>query len=231
MSLVWTIIASFLYLEIFIVLLLVLPVATASRWQKFFKSRFLAALSRQAQIYFYLLVGVLVLFLLEAIREMRKYSQTDPAADQQLALGMQHSMRLFRAQRNFYISGFAIFLTLVIRRLVLLISGQATLIAQSEAALRQAQSATTAARTLLNAKKTDDVAKEGEQDVKDEEKAKLKEKIIELEKEMIKERKDKEAMKSQSESLNKEYDRLSEEFSKLQRQLTIGGGGGDSKED
>lgn len=31
-------------------------------------------LSRQAQTYFYLLLAVLVLFLLEAIREMRKYS-------------------------------------------------------------------------------------------------------------------------------------------------------------
>lgn len=59
-------------------------------------------------------------------------------------------MRLFRAQRNFYISGFALFLSLVIRRLVILISAQATLQAQSEASMRQAQSATTAAKTLLN---------------------------------------------------------------------------------
>lgn len=76
MSLVWTIIASFLYVEIFIVLMLVLPVASPTRWQKFFKSRFLAMMSRQAQMYFYLLLGVLVLFLLEAIREMKKYSGT-----------------------------------------------------------------------------------------------------------------------------------------------------------
>lgn len=76
MSLVWTIIASFLYVEIFIVLMLVLPVASPTRWQKFFKSRFLAMMNRQAQMYFYLLLGVLVLFLLEAIREMKKYSGT-----------------------------------------------------------------------------------------------------------------------------------------------------------
>ncbi|KAL9704357.1 hypothetical protein quinque_007875 [Culex quinquefasciatus] len=74
MSLVWSLIASFLYVEIFIVLMLVLPVASPQRWQRFFKSRFLAMLSRQAQTYFYLLLFVLVLFLLEAIREMRKYS-------------------------------------------------------------------------------------------------------------------------------------------------------------
>lgn len=62
---------------------------------------------------------------------------------------MQGSMRLFRAQRNFYISGFSLFLSLVIRRLVILISAQANLQAQSEASLRQAQSATTAAKSLL----------------------------------------------------------------------------------
>lgn len=38
----------------------------------------------------------------------------------------------------------------VIRRLVILISTQATLLAQSEAYLRQAQSASTAAKTLLS---------------------------------------------------------------------------------
>lgn len=65
-------------------------------------------------------------------------------------------MRLFRAQRNFYISGFSIFLTLVIRRLVILISSQAQLLAQSEASMRQAQSATVAARSLLSQQKTDD---------------------------------------------------------------------------
>lgn len=65
-------------------------------------------------------------------------------------------MRLFRAQRNFYIAGFSIFLTLVIRRLVILISAQAQLLAQSEASMRQAESATTAARSLLSQQKIDD---------------------------------------------------------------------------
>jgi B-cell receptor-associated protein 31 len=155
MSLVWSIIATFLYAEIAVVLLLVLPLASPQRWQRFFKSRFLAMIGRQSYMYFYLLLGVLVIFLLEAIREMRKYSNKDPLAEAMggLNVEMQHSMRLFRAQRNFYISGFAIFLSLVIRRLVTLISAQAQLLAQSEASMRQAQSATTAARTLMNQQK------------------------------------------------------------------------------
>lgn len=227
MSLVWSLIASFLYVEIFIVLLLVLPVASPQRWQRFFKSRFLAMLSSQAQTYFYLLLFVLVLFLLEAIREMRKYSHNEPTAEQHLNVGMQHSMRLFRAQRNFYISGFAIFLCMVIRRLVSLITTQAQLLAQSEASMKQAQSATAAARSLLSQQKKDDdddkpkpsapSADEGKVD-------ELKQRIAELEGELNRERKDKEAMKSQSESLNREYDRLTEEYSKLQKRITISGG-------
>ncbi|XP_050094516.1 B-cell receptor-associated protein 31 isoform X1 [Anopheles aquasalis] len=250
MTLVWGIIASCLYVEIFIVLLLVLPIRSPQQWHRFFKSRFLAMISRQAQTYFYLLLFVLVLFLLEAIREMRKYStngkgsvnetttlcmqwpkflrSSSPFPDHthtetHLNVEMQHSMRLFRAQRNFYISGFAIFLSLVIRRLVSLISGQAVLLAQAEASMKQAQSATSAARTLMSQQKTDDKqpeakAKPAGDDVQVDE---LKKKIADLEQELTKERKDKEAMKSQSESLNREYDRLTEEYSKLQRKITI----------
>ncbi|XP_058171406.1 B-cell receptor-associated protein 31 isoform X4 [Anopheles ziemanni] len=215
MTLVWGIIASFLYLEIFIVLLLVLPLRSPQQWHRFFKSRFLAMLSRQAQTYFYLLLAVLVLFLLEAIREMRKYSSNDHThTETHLNVEMQHSMRLFRAQRNFYISGFAIFLSLVIRRLVSLISGQAMLLAQAEASMKQAQSATTAARTLMSQQKGDEKPTESKAE-------ELKKKITELESELAKERKDKEAMKSQSESLNREYDRLTEEYSKLQKKITI----------
>lgn len=216
MSLTWTLIAGFLYAEVAIVLLLVLPVFSASRWNRFFKSRFLSALSRQAQIYFYLMLGVLVIFLLEAIREMRKYSSVEEETT--LNLGMQHSMRLFRAQRNFYISGFAIFLALVIRRLIILISEQAQLIAQSQASMKQAQSATQAARNLMTEKKPEVEEKT------DDEKVKLVEKVKELEAELRKEQKDKEALKSQAESLNREYDRLTGEFSKLQNKTTKASG-------
>jgi len=229
MSLVWTLIATFLYVEIGIVLLFVLPIASPSRWQRFFKSRFLEMINRQAQIYFYLLFGVLVLFLLEAIREMRKYSQSDANSEAHPNVGMQHSMRLFRAQRNFYITGFSIFLILVIRRLVMLISTQATLLAQSEASMRQAQSASTAARTLLSQQKAKENEDEASDDKAEAQKliGELKNKLKELNSELERERKDKEAMKSQSESLHKEYDRLTEEYSKLERKLTVG----DSRKD
>jgi B-cell receptor-associated protein 31 len=223
MSLQWTIIATFLYVEIAVVLLLVLPVASPQRWNKIIKSRFLQALNNQASIYFLVLLAVLVLFFLDAIREMRKYSspETTEATHAHLDAEMQVNMRLFRAQRNFYISGFALFLSLVIRRLITLISQQATLLAQSEAAMRQAESATTAAQSLLAQNQTS-MAQNDTNEAHDKEVTELKEKLAEAVKALEWERKDKEALKSQAESVNKEYDRLIEEYRKLQAKVDVG---------
>lgn len=131
-------------------------------------------------------------------------------------------MRLFRAQRNFYICGFALFLSLVIRRLVLLISIQANLLAQNEAAMRQAQSATTTARSLLSQRTIGESAQNDSNEAHDKAVSELKNQIkelqaknLELENDLIKEKKDKEALKSQADSLVKEYDRLSNEHSKV----------------
>ncbi|XP_049818912.1 B-cell receptor-associated protein 31 [Aethina tumida] len=227
MSVQWTLIAGFLYAEIGVVLLLVLPVFSPQRWNRLFKSRFLQGIQRQAGMYFLILLAILVLFLLDAIREMRKYSNPGDG-DEHLHLDkeMQGSMRLFRAQRNFYISGFALFLCLVIRRLVILISSQASLLAQSEASMRQAQSATTAAKTLLAQKGETDQNSKNE-DTK--EISTLKAKITELEDELKAATKDKSAIKSQADNLAKEYDRLAEENVKLQKKITIGSG--DKKDD
>lgn len=222
MSLQWTIIATFLYVEIAVVLLLVLPVASPQRWQKILKSRFLLFLSNQASVYFLVLLAVLVLFFLDAIREMRKYSSPE-VEHTHLDAEMQVNMRLFRAQRNFYISGFALFLSLVIRRLITLIAQQATLLAQSEAAMRQAQSATTTAQSLLAQNQTSK-AQNDTNEAHDKEVTDLKEKLAKAEKALEREKIDKDALKTQAESVNKEYDRLNEEYRKLQTKLEVGGG-------
>lgn len=153
MSLVWTMIAYFLYAEIAVVLLMVLPIVNAYRWNRLIKSKFMQMMAKQAHVYFYFVICVLVLFLLDSIREMRKYSTQSTPSEAHLNVELQHSLRLFRAQRNFYISGFAIFLVLVIRRLVTLISYQAFLLAQSEALLKQAQSASATLKKLMSEKK------------------------------------------------------------------------------
>jgi len=231
MSLQWTLIAGFLYAEIAVVLLLVLPIAGPRRWQKLFKSRFLQAIANQASWYFAIILIILVLFLCDAIREMRKYSSTeehDKHSHSHLDTEMQISMRLFRAQRNFYISGFALFLSLVIRRLITLISDQAVLLAQSEAAMKQAQSATSTAKSLLSQKGSGEVAQNSSNEAHDKEVTELKAKLKSVEQELNHAKKDKEAMISQSESIKKEYDRLLEEHRKLQVKVSDGN---DNKED
>ncbi|XP_054016334.1 B-cell receptor-associated protein 31 [Hylaeus anthracinus] len=222
MSLQWALIAGFLYGEIALVLLLVLPIASPTRWQKIFKSRILQTLSNQASAYFLILLAVLILFLLDAIREMHKYSSIEHGGEHaHLDAEMQGNMRLFRAQRNFYISGFALFLWLVIRRLVTLISTQATLLAQSEAAMRQAQSATTTARSLLSQKTVEESAQNDSNQAHNKAVSELKNQLKELqvknqefENQITKEKKDKEAIKTQAASLAKEYERLCDEHAK-----------------
>ncbi|XP_047350588.1 B-cell receptor-associated protein 31-like isoform X3 [Vespa velutina] len=223
MSLQWSLVASFLYIEMIIVLLLILPIMSPTKWQKFFKSRFAQSLSYQSSTIFYIIIVILVLFWLDSVREMVKYSTVGERAGEHAHLDaeMQGNMKLFRAQRNFYISGFSLFLSIVIQRLSKLISTQAQLLAQNEAAMRQAQSATTTARSLLSQKPSGESAQNDSNEAHDKAVSELKNQIkelqakkIELENELTKEKKDKEAIKSQAESLTKEYDRLSAEHAK-----------------
>jgi len=194
-------------------------------WNKVFKSRFLRGLESQLIYYFYVLVAILILFFLDAIREMQKYSAEET---QQKTVGMSHldtqmqmHMRLFRAQRNFYIAGFALFLCLVIKRLVGLISANAGLQAEKDAAMKQAESASRAAEMFMKDGGSGDSAGSG--DV-----AEMKAELEKAKKEAEAAKKDMNSMKSQSESLAKEYDRLMEEKDKLQRKVNIMG---DDKKD
>jgi len=217
MSLHWTLIAGFLYAEIGVVLLLIVPLISTRRWHAFFKSRFLKGLQSQLSYYFYIIVAILLMFFLDAIREMWKYSQTDlndGSHPSHLDAQMQNHMRLFRAQRNLYISGFAGFLCLVINRMVSLISKNATLKAEKEAALKQAEGATRAAQSILDSAGGDEESAETKA---------LKEQVSKLEKDLASANKNVESMKSQSESLAQEYDRLMEEKDQLERKVNTMG--------
>jgi len=218
MSIHWTLIAGFLYAEIGVILLLLVPFISTRMWNKVFKSRFLRGLESQLIYYFYVLVAILILFFLDAIREMQKYSAEET---QQKVVGMSHldtqmqmHMRLFRAQRNFYIAGFALFLCLVIKRLVGLISANAGLQAEKDAAMKQAESASRAAETFM---------KSGNIDSEPADLTEMKEELAKAQKEAESAKKDRDSMKNQSESLAKEYDRLMEEKDKLERKVNIMG--------
>jgi len=231
MSLQWGIVAGFLYFEIVVLLTLLLPWISPQRWLKIFRSRILHSLGTQTQLYFYGLFGLLCLLFLDAVREMRKYSNEEYDLTVNPKAEMQAHMKLFRAQRNFYISGFALLFSLIIRRIVNLISIQATLLAQNEAALKQASSASDAARRLMN----EQGEKKGANEKNDKESsakvARLETEINTLKEDIERLTRDRNAIKSQAESVSKEYDRLVEEHSKLEKKLKISGGSGDKKDD
>ncbi|KJH45191.1 b-cell receptor-associated protein 31-like protein [Dictyocaulus viviparus] len=205
MTLQWSIVATVLYVEIAITFILLLPWIRPSIWSKLFKSRLVASLASYGQIYSY--AGAFVLFVLfaDSVREVKKYSHVELAMESSVihhaadADAVIH-MRLFRAQRNFYISGFALLLFLVIKRIIMLISRGAQLEAASEAAMRQAESASKTAKTLMNAH-----LKGGESEVAD-----LNRKIEELGIELKKAQTDRDTLRKQAESLQTEYNRVSD---------------------
>jgi B-cell receptor-associated protein 31 len=231
MSLQWTLVASFLYAEIAICVLLLLPFISATRWRSLFKSRLFNAFTSYANLYFTVFVVILVILFFDGVRDVQRYSspvsadevRTNPGAEAVL------HMKLFRAQRNFYIAGFALFLFLVLRRLVTLVSRQATLMADCEAAQKQAGSATAAAKRFMEDQenKANEVG-EGKQA---KELEAVKQQLITLKEELSRTTSDRDTMKQQAESTAKEYDRLLKEHASLQATLKKLEGVSESKKD
>ncbi|XP_067096193.1 B-cell receptor-associated protein 31 [Osmerus mordax] len=237
MSLQWTAVATFLYAEVFFVLLLCIPFISPKRWSKIFKSRLLQAIANYGNSWFMVAIAILVFLLIDAFREVRKYSVTEKVDLTNNPVAIEHiHMKLFRAQRNEYIAGFALLLCLLLRRLATLLSQQATMMASNEAFKKQAESASDAARKYmeendkLQEKLRDagvdipEVGKKGSggggveeenKTLKTEVKS-LKEELDATKKALQKSDSDVKAMKKQAGNLTVEYDRLLEEHSKLQ---------------
>lgn len=228
MALQWTFVASFMYIEIAVVIILLLPFVSPGRWQKILRSRLVSSVSAYSNIYFNVFIAVLLILFVDSIREVHKYTAPTEEVD------LKHNpdaanlamMKLFRAQRNFYISGFALFLWFIIRRLLTLINEEAKLAAQCEAYKKQAESATEAAKRLMEEKDNSvNKGKEDHDDLDPEEKnlaVKLdqtKEQLVKTKEELKKTKVDLETLKSQATSTNNEYDRLLKEHEKLQKQV------------
>ncbi|NP_001086173.1 MGC84076 protein [Xenopus laevis] len=234
MSLQWTAVATFLYVEVFLVLLLCIPFISPTRWQKIFKSRLVQLLVSYGNTFFLVLIVILVLLLLDAFREIQKYGVGELVDLKNNPVAVEHiHMKLFRAQRNLYIAGFSLLLSFLLRRLVMLISKQATLLASNEAFRKQAESASDAAKKYME--ENDKLKKELKSlgvevnDLPDtnveEDNKKLKEEVRKLKGELESAKKtlhksesEVVAIKKQCEGLTKEYDRLLDEHSKLQAQ-------------
>ncbi|XP_070964520.1 B-cell receptor-associated protein 31 isoform X1 [Oncorhynchus clarkii lewisi] len=236
MSLQWTAVATFLYAEVFFVLLLCVPFISPKRWSKIFKSRLVQTIAYYGNTSFIVAIAILVFLLIDAFREVRKYSVTEKVDLTNNPVAVDHiHMKLFRAQRNEYIAGFALLLCVLLRRLATLLSQQATLMASNEAFKKQAEGASDAAKKYMQenedlqaklkdagvavpevGKKPSGVGVQEENKTLKAEVRSLKDELEATKKVLLKSDGDVKAMKKQAENLTVEYDRLLNEHSKLQ---------------
>ncbi|KAL0962659.1 hypothetical protein UPYG_G00343510 [Umbra pygmaea] len=235
MSLQWTTVAGFLYVEMTILFLFCIPFISATRWQRIFQ---LSIWKRMAKFWnkaFIAMIIILIVFFFDAMREVRKYS----SAHHTITTDVHHNtfdnlhMKLFRAQRNLYISGFSLFLWLLMRRVITLINQLATEMGQTAALQTQAETDNLAAKkymeenellkqTLMDSKGEKGTAEGNELLRKEMEKLKEVQKASE---EALKNSQSQlDTMKTQYNGLTREYDRLLKEHQTLQEM-------GDKKDD
>ncbi|TRY88678.1 hypothetical protein DNTS_006253 [Danionella cerebrum] len=238
MTLQWTAVASFLYVEIAVLLIFCVPFISALRWQRVFKWNIWSRLSQFWNKGFLTMIIILIVLFLDALREVRKYSSPDQSKEAKLHPNMfdHMHMKLFRAQRNLYISGFSLFLWLVMRRVITLISQLATAVDSIAALQIQAESANKAAKKYMEDNQTLKQAlterKSGNQDSEEtkllkSEMQRLTEELKSSGEALKRSHSDLDILKKQSEGLSKEYERLLQEHQQLQNQLDAG----DKKDD
>ncbi|KAM9815380.1 B-cell receptor-associated protein 29-like [Syngnathus typhle] len=225
MTLQWTAVAFFLYVEIGINLILCAPFVSAQRWRMVFSWRIWRWLSPYWNKCFFTMIMVLIVLFLDAAREVHKYSNPEPMQEAQVNANLfDHlHMRLFRAQRNLYISGFSLFLWLVMRRVIVLLN-QVAVAAENNAGLQaQMESAAKAANKHQEDNRVLKEALSDEEKVISEKNHQLKIEVeslssqLKMAKEAVhKSDTEMEAMGRQAKGLAKEYDRLLSEHHQLQ---------------
>ena len=108
-------------------------------------SSLLASLAKPL-IYFGTLVGLSFLFTTREMLKLQEEYHEAKAGD--LAQKLQHESRMFRAQRNFYLTGFCLVLLIVIGRIYKLLKQVNKLEATSEALRKQAEGAAAAYKAM-----------------------------------------------------------------------------------
>merc|ERR1712110_199677 len=123
MSLQWQMAAVILYAEIFIVLLLSLPIIPSRYWSKILKSRIVSSLLDLSNHIFVVVSGIFTLMLFDSVRQMQKYERLALEYEKSNSGICLHDPQTqkFRAQRNFYITLFGFVFWFVIKRLTWLI--------------------------------------------------------------------------------------------------------------
>ncbi|XP_074488687.1 B-cell receptor-associated protein 29-like [Sebastes fasciatus] len=227
MTLQWTAVAFFLYAELAVNLILCIPFMSARRWRSVFNWRIWNWLSPYWNKCFFTMIMVLIVLFLDAVREVQKYSGPEPMHDAVVNPNLYDNvhMKLFRAQRNLYISGFSLFLWLIMRRIVTLLNQVAVTVESSAGLQAQMDNAVKAAKqhqndnlrlkqALLDEEKSMSAKK---QQLKLESE-KLADQVKAAEEAAHKSHAEVEAMRRQAKGLAQEYDRLLREHHLLQNQ-------------
>lgn len=227
MTLQWTAVAIFLYVEIGVLVILCIPFISARRWQSIFQLRIWSWMARFWNKVFLTMIIVLIVLFLDAVREVRKYSSRELGTDAKVQPNMYDHlhMKLFRAQRNLYISGFAVFLWLVMKRVVTLINQLAAVSGTTAALQAQADNANKAAKKYMEDNELlKQTLMEGKGDKATAEGMELLRKEVEKLKDELKtsgdalknSQSEADVMRKQMDSLAREYDRLLKEHQELQ---------------
>ncbi|KAM4035784.1 B-cell receptor-associated protein 29 [Anomaloglossus baeobatrachus] len=234
MTFQWTAVALFLYGEVGVILILCIPFISPSRWKKIFRYQLWSKISPYWNKAFLSIIVILIVLFLDAVREVRKYSM-NPTMDKSAKLYSNNydhlHMKLFRAQRNLYISGFSLFLWLVLRRVTNLIVQLASETESGGALKAQVEKNNEAAKKYMedneHLKKVLDSSKVGnnEQKIKRENEILKKEidtgkaELQRMAEALSKSQAEVLALKKQSEGLTREYDRLIREHELLQNTI------------
>jgi len=214
--------------EIGIVILLLVPFISTAAWSRLFSSNLLKWLSKHISMGFYIMIFLLVIVFADAMRVEydQRRAKLEAGSAPNTHVEEHINMRLFRAQRDSYIAGFALFLIFVISRLIRMVSDNARLEASLTALSRQAQGAASAAASATTAAATassSGAADEGTVKA-------LKTELEQKKKDLTKALSDLEGMRRQSENLSAEYDRVAEECATLQRREKMASGSGGKKD-
>ncbi|NXD71069.1 BAP29 protein, partial [Eolophus roseicapillus] len=201
------------------------------RWQKIFMIPLWSKVAVFWNKMFLTIIVLLIVLFLDAVREVKKYSAVhvnEKAANVNSSAYDHIQMKLFRSQRNLYLSGFSLFLWLVLRRTITLLNQLAKEMASHAALEMQVNDATEAAKKYLaKIERPQEALSEKGNDAKKESTEATNEKLRK-EVELLKAELQKTsnalhkanievaAVKKQSEGLKREYDNLMKEYEQLQ---------------
>ncbi|KAK2917678.1 hypothetical protein Q8A73_004424 [Channa argus] len=176
------------------------------------------------------MIMVLIVLFLDAVREVQKYSVSQSTQDAEVNPNLfDHiNMKLFRAQRNLYISGFSLFLWFIIRRVVTLLNQVAAILentaglqTQIDCAVRAAQQHQEDNLMLKQALLEGEKSMSAKNEQLKLEVERLSGQLKAAEKAVHKTHAEVEAMKRQSKGLAQEYDRLLREHTQLQNLQSV----------